>query len=34
MPLMARALVFAALAATMIASPATAQQSVADFYKG
>ncbi len=34
MPLMARALVFAALAATMIASPAAAQQSVADFYKG
>ena len=34
MPLMVRALVFAALAATMIAGPATAQQSVADFYKG
>ena len=34
MPLLARALVFAALAATTIASPATAQQSVADFYKG
>ena len=34
MPPMARALVFAALAATMIVSPATAQQSVADFYKG
>jgi tripartite-type tricarboxylate transporter receptor subunit TctC len=34
MPLMARALVFAALAIAMAASPAPAQQSVADFYKG
>ena len=34
MPLMARALVFAALATAMAASPAPAQQSVADFYKG
>jgi tripartite-type tricarboxylate transporter receptor subunit TctC len=34
MPLKARALVFAALAATLAMSPAAAQQSVADFYKG
>src|SRR5262245_42090962 len=34
MPLMARALVFAALAVAVAASPAPAQQSVADFYKG
>ncbi len=34
MPLTVRALIFAALAATTIAGPATAQQSVADFYKG